>query len=75
MRDPKFSSPVFHSATRPISAEEINRKHVETFNTSRRRAGGPIAGATLLYGRRGPEVLLRGIAQRHTSSWYAIPLS
>jgi hypothetical protein len=47
-----------------------NRRHVETNITARSCAGGPVTSAALLHGRRGPEVLLRGIAQGHAGCWY-----
>jgi hypothetical protein len=47
---------------------------VEAIDTPRRRAGGPGTGVALLHGRRGAEVLLRGIAKGHAGRWYAVPL-
>lgn len=73
IRDPQvFSSPNVDSAQRLHPAEEDNRQHVETHNDARRRAGGPVASAALLHGRRNPKVLLRGIAQGHISCWYGL---
>jgi hypothetical protein len=47
---------------------------VEALSIARRRARAPDTSATLLPRRRGPEVLLRGIAQGHTGCWYDINL-
>lgn len=71
LQDSQCCNTTHHSAYAELFAGEANRKHVETFNTARRRAGSPLAGAALLHGRRRPEVLLRGIAQGHAGCWYA----